>query len=626
MRIKVGHLEENLSPADYGQKAYWLSWLHHEGYVVPDALFLPAADMEVCDFDRDVNPEFDFSILLARFRVGDGYRIAVRSSASCEDTEAASFAGHFQTLAGFFTLTEVVNSIRTVFASWKSAQLARSCRMGVILQQFIEANVSGIAFSSNPVTGSKAQILISAAKGRGSEIVSGRVAAEEIVVDKNGPTLTTGEFRTRGLELRHVNEIANACCKIEKKLGMPVDIEWCIDSATRNLYFLQCRPATGILHIGDLVVPVRLEVRDKIPARVITNKKVELRMFAEIHSVPISRAYLVFVNCHNSEPIVPTVELIAPEELGRGFSAVLIYPERLGGKIVRRFTDLASLLDTLTQISRMVASDYWSSTIIVQEIFDPDFTGIVRRVGESLVLDIGRGHFIPKGVVPVSQYLLDLEGRILRSEEVSVDHYFRILNGQVIEQQNPDPHNVLSIPQPVLTRIAQLLSPVLEGEHSMVEFGVLLYEHKEPLVYLIDAVSEIEDSLPDVEMIADGVISRGSITGQFVRLSRPGTGSDSLNFHYHDKHQQTSYAEASMIFLCDLPDISLLDIVRGHDPKKIGFVFREGSILCHLAIVLREKGIPAIRAAAFDQLIEGAAGRLDASTVGTLREKRIQPI
>jgi rifampicin phosphotransferase len=620
-RLKISTLDDNVSSEIYGNKAHGLSWLNQQGYAVPYSVFLPALENSVNDLQSD----FSLNILqkaLNFARIDNQYDIAVRSSATCEDSEANSFAGHFHSKIGLMTLNEVLESIDQVIDSLKRVPLKDSCKMGVILQKRIDASFSGLAFSSNPISAKRNECVINVTSGLNDKLTSGQVAGEQIIVNRTEESYKISAYTTKISE-SDINKIASYASKIEHYLEQPIDIEWCIEKATGKLYLLQCRPVTGILHLEEPIVQICLENESRLPSIVIHKNKVAVRLLAQRHNVLMSRAYLVNSNhlkkqieIHNFQPVKST-------NFCKGYSAVLIYPESINGKIVRFFTSHAEIEKTITRITQTSALHSWVSIVILQEIYEPEFTGIARRSDDKLIIEIAKGHFIPKGVVPTSQYVVDKEGNLLTSKEVIQDRYFRIEGEQIQEVKLNAKDSLLSLPQNILSQIAQSLFSLPLSEKILIEFGLLKNEDSELETYLIDLVEEKNDKLPNLQIINEGVISQGIITGEVVILQQDFQESEDFNFHFHDDFSFDNDSENSCIYVCSSPYISLLDIIRRSNPKKIGFIFREASVLCHLAIILRENNIPAIQYDDCNNLSSGNIVTIDAIKPGLSRTERI---
>lgn len=118
-----------------------------------------------------------------------GRLLAVRSSATAEDAAAASFAGQFDTVLGVRGDTDaVLDAIRRVWASAFSAHARAyagaddsgrtALAMAVIVQELVEATVSGVAFGADPVTGDPEVAVVSAVYGLGEGLVSGAMDAD----------------------------------------------------------------------------------------------------------------------------------------------------------------------------------------------------------------------------------------------------------------------------------------------------------------------------------------------------------------------------------------------------------------------------------------------------------------
>jgi pyruvate,water dikinase len=131
-----------------------------------------------------------------------GVTRAVRSSAVKEDSAGASYAGAYCTVIGVCDPDAVVAAVRRVHASADAptarayrAQLGlRSSRMAVVVQELVPADVAGVLFTRNPVTGA-AERVIEASWGLGEAVVEGLVVPDRYRLDVRGRVLerTTGE-------------------------------------------------------------------------------------------------------------------------------------------------------------------------------------------------------------------------------------------------------------------------------------------------------------------------------------------------------------------------------------------------------------------------------------------------
>ena len=126
-----------------------------------------------------------------------GVLLAVRSSAVGEDGAAASFAGQFDTVLGVRAAGdagELWDAIRRVWASAFSAHAAAyrarqgglPARMAVVIQQMVDAQAAGVAFSADPVRGTPDVAIVSAVFGLGEGLVSGELDADTYRVSSAG--------------------------------------------------------------------------------------------------------------------------------------------------------------------------------------------------------------------------------------------------------------------------------------------------------------------------------------------------------------------------------------------------------------------------------------------------------
>ena len=230
-----------------GNKARSLSFLDKNGFRIPETIVLTneARDSYTRDPDR-----MDVWLREELERLIDTHKsYAVRSSSEIEDDAEYSFAGQFKTFLNIGNMENLLDAIRDV---WDSAQQVDEGEylknisqdkadygMGVIIQEMVMPQWSGVAFSINPVTG-RNEIIIEGIKGSG----------EDLVQKGENPCRWTyiqgawGEFDedcSPGISV--LDELLDGIRKLRKKWGKEIDIEWAYDG--KELYFLQCRTVTA---------------------------------------------------------------------------------------------------------------------------------------------------------------------------------------------------------------------------------------------------------------------------------------------------------------------------------------------------------------------------------------------
>ena len=204
--------------------------------------------------------------------------VAVRSSATAEDTAGTSFAGEYETFVGLRGSAQVDLHVRRCWASaftaralgyaWKNGIDPLRVGMAVVVQKMINARVAGVMFTLNPVTGDRSRIVIEASYGLGLGVVGGEVTPDHYVVAKiegevlertvgdkhveflggHVPTPVDHDRRVR-LCLKDADLLALARLgkRLERLQRAPQDIEFAIDADLppgRDIVLLQCRPET----------------------------------------------------------------------------------------------------------------------------------------------------------------------------------------------------------------------------------------------------------------------------------------------------------------------------------------------------------------------------------------------
>ncbi len=194
-------------------------------------------------------------IAAAYERLGAGV-VAVRSSATAEDLPGHSFAGQHETILGVKSLEECLDAIKRCWASlWTDRAFEyrrrngidhQQVEMAVIVQQQIEPEAAGVAFSVDPVTGSRSRIVIESCHGLGDALVSGEVQPDRILLRKKNLKLIRQNLVADepSLDWKSARRLARSARRIEKRLGGPQDIEWALRAGT--LWFLQARPITAL--------------------------------------------------------------------------------------------------------------------------------------------------------------------------------------------------------------------------------------------------------------------------------------------------------------------------------------------------------------------------------------------
>lgn len=258
---------------EMGGKARGLAELAQAGFLIPewfvvtpDALLasLPAgfevlAADDLGDLSSDVlaslkmPPKLIAELLAAVQRLSpDGTPLAVRSSAIDEDGERESFAGQ---LDSFLNVTppEIASAVAKV---WRSAYgervlaYRRARRLppprppAVLIQRMVDAQVSGVAFSADPVSGNCEVAVVVAVLGSGAALVSGGSDADTFRVDRAGHVIERRLGQRPSLADAQATMVAEMARRSASCRGQPQDIEWAFEDG--QLYLLQSRAITAL--------------------------------------------------------------------------------------------------------------------------------------------------------------------------------------------------------------------------------------------------------------------------------------------------------------------------------------------------------------------------------------------
>ncbi|MEX2283418.1 MAG: phosphoenolpyruvate synthase [Gemmatimonadota bacterium] len=231
-------------------------------------------------------PEAVRTAVLAAYQELDpaGALVAVRSSATAEDTPQFSFAGMFETFLNVRAENELIDAVRRCWASTFGARvlfyrvtrgMPAEMPVAVIVQKMVRSEKSGVLFTADPATHDRSRIVIEAAWGLGEVVVGGQVTPDHYVLDKAAgavleETIGAKEFMLtqdpvtrstkrvelaadpRGTarvltteELKGLVDLAN---QIEQHYKVAQDIEFAIEA--NQTYITQSRPITTLRHSG----------------------------------------------------------------------------------------------------------------------------------------------------------------------------------------------------------------------------------------------------------------------------------------------------------------------------------------------------------------------------------------
>lgn len=202
--------------------------------------------------------------------------VAVRSSAADEDGTKLSFAGQMDTFLQIQSFDAFTQAVRDCWASiFGDRAVAYRLQNGinpweaniaVVVQQMVDAEISGVVFTVNPINSNENEVLVTSAYGLGEGLVSGQLDADTFVMDRKGALLEAehanktqklSSNKTGGIYIEEITPckksslssdqlqlIHRLALKTEEAQGVPLDIEFSI--ANHKIYLLQARPITSL--------------------------------------------------------------------------------------------------------------------------------------------------------------------------------------------------------------------------------------------------------------------------------------------------------------------------------------------------------------------------------------------
>ncbi|HEX9084011.1 MAG TPA: PEP/pyruvate-binding domain-containing protein, partial [Gemmatimonadaceae bacterium] len=216
-------------------------------------------------------------------------RVAVRSSATAEDTAQFSFAGMFESFLNISGKSALIEGVKACWASTFGARvlfyrikqgLPIEMPVAVIVQRMVNADKSGVIFTSDPATRDPSHLVIEAAWGLGESVVQGAVTPDRHVLDKQSlaPIVTEiaqkeflltwddvlksnvridllGDPRAKAAVLSggEIQILGTLARRAEEHYGVPQDLEFAIEGA--NVYLTQSRPITTLGARRESVTP-----------------------------------------------------------------------------------------------------------------------------------------------------------------------------------------------------------------------------------------------------------------------------------------------------------------------------------------------------------------------------------
>ncbi|MBU0636902.1 hypothetical protein KKH16_01700 [Patescibacteria group bacterium] len=521
--------------------------------------------------------------------------VAVRSSATAEDSSAAAWAGQ---LESYLNTTES-NLLENVKRCWASLFTPRAIfyrfekelhkqkiSVAVVVQKMVESEVSGVAFSVHPVTQDKNQLIIEAGFGLGEAIVSGQITPDSYVVekqprriiDKNVQIQTKGLYRAENgsnewrdipkeqgekqiLSDIKILELSKIILRIEKHYGFPCDIEWTYEKG--KFYIVQSRPITtlNLERQKEKTKYIKEFARNYSLFQVIIFTEFNKRSAPEFN-IQVDNGHPLFI--HDGGPLVK-----------------IYFPPGEVKKIFRQFGQVASdsnyfngVLDKFLRVVNEI-KPYFEKRKFTKNIEELKYL-------YELSMDFGYGESMV-WVAPLVENLSDetkAKALAVREQTQNLtslrDELFDYNLGKLFPQLGELTHFIL--PKSVFKGkgFDELLEEAIEYQKGFVYFDGKIYTRQQDKI-LKKLNIELENEKPTGN--AD------SISGQ---SASPGIAKGKVKIVLTNKD----------IYKVSIGDILVSPMTRPDFvpamKKAAAFVTDEGGVTCHAAIVAREMKKPCI--------------------------------
>lgn len=527
----------------------------------------------------------------------DAELVAVRSSATAEDSSAASWAGELETYLNVMA----DNLIESVKLCWSSLFTPRAIfyriekgladhhvAVAVVVQKMVQSEVSGIAFTVHPVTEDYDRMIIEAGYGLGEAIVGGMITPDSYVIKKDSleiedkyvsnqemmisrsPDGTSEQAvpfekqELQKLEDGEIKELAQICLNIEKHYNFPCDIEWALEKG--KIYITQSRPITTLSKDSGVVEKADRHLFKKMENRALSLAMIRCWYLSDRHGFDEQTNGLMF------------------------FEPLFIHEEGKGVSVYYDFTDpqqdprllLPYFLENSEKFYRL-CDEYEKDCQEILELISLDRSDDFEKVFNLLVRS---WTMLAIGVV-----LGGMEGEekyraiIKRSYDVRVkydtvvykaeEYLLKTMSASLAEDGENLVHYVF--PEEYVDGKMPTIDELRQRVRQYAYFKGSLQTSFDIDQFCLDNNIELEkNDISGCEERFTGTVANGGIASGRVVL-------------VFEKSQIAEVAEGD-ILVTPMTTPDFLPAMK----KAAAFVTDEGGITCHAAIIAREMGKPCI--------------------------------
>ncbi|WP_160395197.1 PEP/pyruvate-binding domain-containing protein [Paenibacillus sp. MMS18-CY102] len=612
-----------------GNKAYFLSVMLQGGYRVPEGYVLRNDFLDQLIAKAGLTEEFQLLLrseqvlnrfaklqkMIASLPYADedrmmllevkrklGGNIVIRSSAPGEDGANSSMAGLYTSYTNITDDNECLQCVLNCFASAYTQGVYTQNHFGegtaIVMQTFVDFEIGGVAFSQDIYSDGN-EMLLNYKVGGIEGVVSGQHSGFSARVPRTGDMPILAH-----LEREQVAMLLNWGQEFEQLVGGAVDFEWGLCEG--NLYCVQLRPVTSLR--GSLDVPAIVDIDDvKACSRLNLGvlKEKHMRWFDKKHHVRKMCKALGIRVTNVRYVISPAGEPAIVGAINDVLSAMETpYIEAYDGD---RFTILCR--EQLLQYAKDKSQGFQEELkILVQEFTSTVYCGYASIDKDGLVyvetLPGGFRTFWLDGATPTT-YLVTVDGEAVKEKIQTVTGYFDFCSeSKDFEPIHPEKPFMHGLEEKQLKEIADMTGNLSRKLGEVRIEWVFDGNH-------IRFFDLSEETRPLVETLGLGnMLSTGFAAGQVCILD----DIDTFDVLFNDiiseidvvpkaSFNKTVHSDRCQAMIEELLQGKESPIVVAEYPKRTlavladyvsGFIFERGALLCHLAIILREKQVPAV--------------------------------
>ncbi len=392
----------------FGGKASNLGKLRQAGLPVPDGFCVTTEAYDCYVQTGALPPDLIPQLELMRKQLGG--RVAVRSSANCEDGEELSMAGVFQSYY-VGENDDIQKAVEKVYSQARSSEVAEfmalhskepsEIKMGLVVQRLIDPERAGVVYTGI----NEGNLLIQYVEGLGSVLVDGETHGSTILLNRDGSIRASTGFETRPISADVIKQIRDSAAIIENLYeGQPQDIEFA--SVDGQLHILQARRLTadlGQIEIEEM--PEECLERTKLKfQQIVSQERRELGTqrvvfsdanFSELLPRPTEMDFGVFAYIFTGSDGVPGAIQLGRMEMG--------YP--LGKESIGLMSYVGG--KPYFSIARDAATFYAGFPETIREYFST----LVQEYLEAILSDPSKGAYPEMGLYLQDPTLEDLEIR-----------------------------------------------------------------------------------------------------------------------------------------------------------------------------------------------------------------------